>query len=149
VRLVLVTLTALILVPAASPAPLPRACSLLTAKQVAKVLGAKPEWHETKGDRRFQICTWHGPVISESTGAHPQLQLSIYATTKARFKAGENQTLTARPVKGTGEIAYFSGPGGEFLSVFARGYALQVSVFYTVSPLTKAKQAANAALGNL
>jgi hypothetical protein len=148
-RWLLVPLAALILVPAAAPAPLPKACSLLTPAQVAKVLGAKAEWHQARGDRRYQMCTWHGPQLSASTGAHAQLQVSVYEVTKVRFRTGENQTMTARPVKNVGELAYFSGPGGEFLSVWARGYALQVSVFYLVSPQAKAKQAANAALGNL
>jgi hypothetical protein len=148
-RWLLVPLAALVLAPTAAPAQVPKACSLLTPAQVAKALGAKAEWHQAGGNRRYQMCTWHGPMLSASTGAHPQLMLMVTKVTKAQFRRAENQSLTAQPVHGVGELAYASGPGGGFLEVWSRGYDVTVTASVVRSPLAAAKQAANAAIGNL
>src|SRR5262245_55060729 len=147
-RWLLAPALALVLAANASAAGVPRACTLLSPADVKTALGGAPQWREAKGDRRWQMCTWHGQPFSPGVAQHPELILMLNKATKASVRREANQSVSSQPVRGVGELA-FTLRSGEWLVVWDRGFQLTVQVIGTANPIPVAKRAAAAALGRL
>ena len=102
---VVATVTAAMLVPLAS-ARVPNACTLLTNAQASDALGVQLRWKQPQGDRLTRVCTFHGrPYSSAAMGQHARVILMVWETTRAKFQSFYRRLM---PVRGVGELAYFS-----------------------------------------
>jgi hypothetical protein len=138
---------ALTVVPAGSAA-VPKACSLLTSKQVTSVLGSDVLPRTADGNRLWQMCRWQGEALVPNRPCYRQVTLMVSRTSKAGFLQLRNQNLYAQPVRGAGRLAYSAENRGLF-AVWQDGLQLEVVVSNVPSPLTTAKRVAIAALANL
>jgi hypothetical protein len=142
---VAVTLT---IVPAASAAPLPRACTLLTKAQVKHALGSDVLFSRHQGNRLWQMCTWQGEALHPSRPTYRNVSLTVTRGTKARFLGARRQNRSWQPVRGVGELAYYV-ENLHLLAVWQDGLNLEIVVSYLPKPLASAKGVATAALGHL
>jgi len=132
----------------ASGAGVPRACTLLSGADVKRALDGAAQWHEARGSRGWQMCTWHGKPFSPSIAQHPQLILMVNKASRSAVRRQANQSMSSEPVRGVGELA-FTMRSGEWLVVWDHGVQLTVQLVGNPNSLPLAKRAALAALGRL
>jgi hypothetical protein len=150
VRWIAVVGAALALAPAASTAALPKPCALLTNAQVAKLLGSKIDDRVASGNGRYLACKWMGASLGSYAAVQRSLMLQVSRTTKAQFTQAARRAQGAARVRGVGEAAYVENGGGNaFLTVYARGYVLQLSDAFVTSSLGVEKAAAKLAVARL
>jgi hypothetical protein len=140
---------ALALTPATPAAALPKPCALLTNAQVAKLLGSKVVDRVASRAGHGLACKWNGASLGGAFAVQRSLMLQVARATKAQFEQTARMTQGAVRVRGVGEVAFVENGGTAFLSVYARGYMLQLSDAFVTSSLGVEKAAAKLALTRL
>lgn len=102
----------------------------------------------TAGPSLDRICRWTGPSLGNFTSAHTLLIVQAQSMNRTTFIDSASQVTGAVRVKGIGQVAY-SASGPNTLGVWQQGISLTFGIFNVLSPVTKAKVLANAALRHL
>lgn len=145
----LVAVLALVLVPMASGAKIPKACGLLTNKQVARALGSRIYLRQASKFGLSPACTWRGPPLNRYTSAGKTLRAWVMPISKARFKQSARSNFMRR-VRGIGQVAYGTPFSAAVqLEVWKHGYAVTFMASAVGSPFKVEKRVAKLAVKHL
>jgi hypothetical protein len=109
---------------------LPNPCTLLTASEVAQVVGGTVTGRTLSGNVLVRSCTWKGPTYRGAGGpTQAGLTLTIFRESKSKFeyystRISKKQSREAVRVNAIGDEAFFYPGGNSLLRVRKGGNVL-------------------------